>query len=258
MGIDTRYWGPSAWQLFHLIAFRSEHPDDVLGMMKEVLPCKFCRASTKEFVHAHPLRGDPGKWLYEIHNMVNNKLRTQCKDDPTVINPGPDPSFEDVKRTYMDMKATQVPGRDFLFSVATNYPEAPEPEDMARQRMFMEALAKVYPFESLRKAFQSYMEKGPVALESQEAYMKWMYGLLTSISRRVPTPIPSYKGYVQRVRYYESGCDKKTYRGKTCRRTEGGGRTKTRDHRRTYRVSHAHLLRRHTEPRRKTRPSKAD
>jgi hypothetical protein len=66
--------------------------------MAEILPCRFCRASTTEYVKEHPLKGDPGKWVYDIHNMVNNKLRTQCKNDPKVINPGPDPSFEEVKK----------------------------------------------------------------------------------------------------------------------------------------------------------------
>ena len=242
MGIDTRYFGPSGWQLFHLIAFRSDHPDDVLGMMKDVLPCKFCRASTTEFVKQHPLRGDPGKWLYEIHNMVNNKLRTQCKDDPKVIDPGPDPAFEDVKKRYMSMKQTEVPGRDFLFSVAANYPEEPESSDMARQRMFMEKLAEVYPFGKFRKTFQSYLKKHPVALDSRKNYMKWMYGLLYEISQEVPIELPSYKGYVQRVMYYTSGCDKKSYKGKTCRRVDGGGYTKNRDHKRTRRITQASIL----------------
>ena len=68
--MDTRYWGPSGWQLFHLVAFKSKDPDDVLIMMKDILPCKFCRASTTEFVNNHHLRGDRGKWLFDIHNMV--------------------------------------------------------------------------------------------------------------------------------------------------------------------------------------------
>jgi len=124
--MDTRFWGPSAWQLFHLVAFRSEHPDDVLNAMKDILPCKFCRESTTQFVKDHPLRGDPGRWLYDIHNKVNNKLRKQAETDPTVVNPGDDPTFEEVKQRYMAMKPTQVPGRDFLFVVAANYPEHPE------------------------------------------------------------------------------------------------------------------------------------
>jgi len=243
MGIDTRYWGPSAWQLFHLIAFLSPNPQQILLEMKEILPCKFCRASTKDFVREHPLKGDPGKWLYEIHNMVNNKLRTQCSGDPDVINPGEDPSFDDVKQRYLAMKPVSVPGRDFLFSVATNYPEDPAPEDMARQREFIENLADVYPFESLRQTFKSYLvSHRPVGLDSKKHYQKWMYGLLSALSRTAGSSILTYRGYIARVNYYTSGCDRPSYRGKTCRRTKQGYRTKVRDNKRTRRVVLTGLL----------------
>lgn len=240
--MDTRFWGPSAWQLFHLVAFRSEHPDDVLNMMKDVLPCRYCRESTTQFVREHPLRGDPGRWLYEIHNMVNDKLRKQAETDPKVVNPGPDPTFEEVKKRYISMKPTAVPGRDFLFAVSANYPEKPEEEDMAKQRVFMHALAEAYPFDKLRKIFASYLAKNEVTLGSRRSYMKWMYGLLAALSKSVGAPISTFKGYAHHIAYYRSGCEKKTYHGKTCRKLEGGGRTKDRDHRKTRRVAHSVLL----------------
>lgn len=238
--MDTRYFGPSGWQLFHLIAFFSPSPEKVLLQMNEVLPCKFCRASTTEFVKAHPLRGDAGKWLYEIHNMVNDKLRTQCHGDPLVVDPGADPSFEDVKQRYSSLKPLQVPGRDFLFCVAANFPEKPEPEDMSLQREFIKNLAETYPFEKLRKTFKKYA--GHVDLESRKRYMKWMYGLLSELSRSAGSEIPTYKGYVARVRYYTSGCTRKTYKGKTCRRTKMGTYTKDRDNRRTQKIAYSSLL----------------
>jgi hypothetical protein len=82
----------------------------------------------------------------------------------------------------------------------------------------------------------------PPQLDSRKGYMRWMYGVLKDISTKVRTEIPTYRGYAMRTMYYKSGCDKKTYRGKTCRRLNGGGRTKARDHRRTHRVSHSVLL----------------
>lgn len=236
--MDTRFWGPSAWQLFHLIAFKSKHPDDVLNQMKDVLPCKFCRASTTEFVHKHPLRGDPGKWMFEIHNMVNNKLRTQCKDDPAVINPGPDPEFEDVKKRYLAMKPTAVPGADFLGAIAANYPDKPESEQMAVQRTFIHALAKAYPFDEFQSVFAAYVSEHEPALTSRKAYMKWMHGLLSALSKK---PFQSFKGWAHHLAYFKSGCSKKTYHGKTCRKT-AGGRTKDRDHRKTHRIVHRRLL----------------
>ncbi len=211
-------------------------------MMKDILPCRFCRESTADYTKDIPMMKDTGKWAYELHNRVNHKLRTQCKDDPAVVDPGPDPSFEDVKKKYMAMTPTSVPGRDFLFSIAVNYPEKPEETDMATQRTFIHKLAEVYPFEPMRSKFQEYLENNEVGLQSQRSYMKWMYGLLTELSSVIHVEIPSYKGYVSRVMYFKSGCKKKTYRGKTCRRLPNGARTKSRDHRRTFRVTRESLL----------------
>jgi len=240
MGFDTRFWGPSAWQLFHLIAFTSPNPDECLIGMKNILPCKYCRESTSEFVKNHPLREDPGKWLYDIHNMVNNKLRTQARNDPSIVDPGQDPSFEEVRTKYMNMKpGSAVPGRDFLFAISANFPDNPEPSQMCTQRVFLHTLAEVYPFEPLRKKFASYLNKHEPDLTSRKTYMKWMYGLLSAISNG---HLPSFKGYAHHVMYYKSGCSKKTYHGKTCRKVAGGGRTKNRDHRKTYRITHASLL----------------
>jgi hypothetical protein len=174
--------------------------------------------------------------------MVNNKLRTQCKDDPAVVDPGVDPSFEEVKKKYMSMKPTDVPGRDFLMSIAVNYPEEPEEKDMATQRTFIHKLADVYPFEPMRSAFQDYLSKNEVELSNRKSYMKWMYGLLSSLSGTIKAELPTYKGYVARVMYFKSGCSKKTYKGKTCRKLPNGFRTKNRDHKRTFKITRQSLL----------------
>lgn len=211
--------------------------------MKDVLPCKYCRASTTEFVATHPIHKPYGKWLYHIHNMVNNKLRTQCSEDPKVINPGPDPDYDEVKRRYEAMTPTSVPGRDFLMAVAYNFPAAPEPKDMSTQREFLYHLAKAYPFEELREVFQSYLAKTEPTLQSQRTYTRWMYGLMKELSSTIGVDIRSYRGYMSHLAFYKSECTKKTYKGKTCRRTAGGGRTKNRDSTLTRRVVSRSLLR---------------
>ena len=240
--MDTRFWGPSGWQLIHLIAFISPHPQEFLLMVKDILPCRFCRESTVQYTKELPMKKDTGKWAYELHNKVNHKLRSQCKDDPAVVDPGEDPSFEEVKKRYMSMKPDNVPGRDFLFSIAVNYPESPDEKDMATQRTFIHKLAEVYPFENMRSKFQEYLENNEVTLTSQKTYMKWMYGLLNELSSVINVEIPSYKGYVARAMYFKSGCQKKTYRGKTCRKLPNGSRTKTRDNKRTFRITRESLL----------------
>jgi len=240
--MDTRFWGPSAWQLFHLIAFKSPHPEEFLNSIGDILPCRFCRESTGEFVKKHPLKGDPGKWLYDIHNRVNHKLHTQAESDPSVIMPDTNPSFDEVKPKHDGMKPFAVPGRDYLFTVAVNYPDKPEPEQTAVQEKFIRQLTEVYPFDELRSIFQSYSTAHPVTLQSRKTYMHWMYGLLKQLSKKTGSPIRSFVGYAHHVAYYKSGCEKKKYHGKTCRKVAGGGHTKTRSHRKTHRIAHTYLL----------------
>jgi hypothetical protein len=245
MGIDTRFWGPSGWQLFHLIAFKSPGPaaKDVLDDMHLILPCPFCRESTTAFVKKHPIHKPYGAWLYHIHNMVNNKLRTQCADDPKVINPGPDPSFDEVKAKYMSAtKPDAVPGRDFLMAVAYNYPADPESRDMSIHREFIHHLVDAYPFEELRAIAQEYLKESEPNLKNQRAFTHWMYELLRRLSEKVGISIRSYRGYMSHLSYYKSGCSGKSYKGKTCRRVTGGGYTKDRNPNLTRRITSKSLL----------------
>jgi hypothetical protein len=129
--MDTRFWGPSGWKLLHLITFADESNFnkkaicDFFELLPYVLPCKFCRASLSEYTQKMPIDCRSPltlqKWLWQIHNMVNAKLRTQ--NLPTA----PDPSFEEVRAIYTEKynqgcSRTSFDGWDFLFSVADNHP----------------------------------------------------------------------------------------------------------------------------------------
>jgi hypothetical protein len=245
--MDISYWGPSAWQLFHLIAQGSPNPTALLGLIGGILPCKYCRESTTNFISDMPLtKGmDAARWMYEIHRMVNRKLTKQAETDPKVILPDPDPTFEDVHKKYAELlkkKPHAVPGRDFLFSIAYNYPEHPDYDQINTQQIFLKLLTKTYPFVGLRKVYAAYMTKHPLALESRSLYLRWMYGLLKALSVKTKSPIRTFRGYAHHVAYYKSGCAKSTYHGKTCRRLDDGGFTKQRDYRRTRRIASGGLL----------------
>lgn len=131
--MDTRFWGPSGWKMLHQITFNYD-PKQQKAKIKEmfttlpyVLPCKFCRASLTTYMRTDPVepalesRAALSKWLYRIHNCVNDKLRKQGQTIET------DPTFESVKAFYEDLLAsgcskTDFPGWEFLFSVAENHP----------------------------------------------------------------------------------------------------------------------------------------
>jgi hypothetical protein len=230
MGVDTRFWGPSAWQLFHYVSFHAKDPASFLRTIKDILPCRFCRKSSAKFMRELPMEADLGHWVWALHNRVNLKLRTQCQGDPAVVDPGQDPSFDEVKTKYVSMNvATGVLGRDFLLSVASNY--KPTPHRRAIQETLVRHLVEVYPV-----PLGDFVRDHPPALDSTDAYKRWMYSLLSHAGS-----MPSYNGLAQRLAYYTSGCDKASYKGKTCRRV-GGVRTKARDHRKTRRITHVVLL----------------
>lgn len=195
--MDTRFWGPSSWDLFHRIAFHSKHPE-VLKHIAEVLPCKFCRNSTRRFVKENPYNpSNPGKWLYEIHNMVNHKLRVQSLTDKKVINPGPNPTFEEIEARYKNRSLNELVGQEFLLSVAVNF--TPTPKRIAIQKRFLNDLTKAYPL------FDKFY-----TTPDFKNYPEWM-NKFTKIS-------------IETVRSYKGNCMK----GKTCRKHKGGGRRLTR------------------------------
>jgi hypothetical protein len=108
-----------------------------------------------------------------------------------------------------------------LFSIAVNYPTIPEPDQMATQRVFLKQIVEVYPSKVLKK----YYEEHPPRLETQRSYMRWMYEALEHISKEVGVPMPSYRRYSKYVLGYKSGCSKKKYRGKTCRKARRSNKT---------------------------------
>ena len=96
--MDTRFWGPSAWRLIHLIAFSDYRSPDVYTFLEElphILPCRYCRSSLAEYYINRPVptQGtEIARWSYEIHNDVNNKLRKQGHLHK------PNPPFSEVKK----------------------------------------------------------------------------------------------------------------------------------------------------------------
>ena len=97
--MDTRFWGPDGWKLLHSIV--EKYPlnpsiteqntyKNFMNSLKHVLPCIYCRRSFHQYLNELPIhnkledRGFPldhrenlFRWIYLIHNKVNQKLRSQ-------------------------------------------------------------------------------------------------------------------------------------------------------------------------------------
>ena len=116
-GMMTKVWGPTGWLFLHCVTFgypyainsdNKMHSEKIHDYYKffyylgKVLPCKYCRDSYMEYFTENDLseklktRKDLCKWLYDIHNKINNKLGVPDCNIPT---------FEQVQDKYEEYRA---------------------------------------------------------------------------------------------------------------------------------------------------------
>jgi len=206
--MDTQFWGPSAWRLLHLMAFSDHRSPEVYTFLKNlpyILPCKFCRESLKKFYRESPLReaypNNIAKWMYEIHNDVNNKLRKQG------LLKAPNPTFKEVKEMYEPqlLKADKehILGFDFFKSVAYVKSKSNcEPE----LKEWWNSIAEALPFPTWRQQWKAAEEKeGKAPLEKgKQAMIAWLYRIQGK---------QNYKDFTKETKAFSSSCTK----GTTCR-----------------------------------------
>ena len=87
--MNVNKWGPSGWLFLHTITFNyPEKPSkqdikrytNFFIAVGDMLPCKYCRESYKIYIKHIPVKhfADSREgityWLYNIHNLVNNKI----------------------------------------------------------------------------------------------------------------------------------------------------------------------------------------
>jgi len=247
--MDTRYWGPSGWRLLHLISFAAPtlNQKDVCAFFNTlpyILPCKYCRKSLSEYMQADPAecQEDFSKWLWRIHNDVNDKLRAQHLSN--AINP----PFKTVKDIYEARLAapctrTSFEGWEFLFSVAEAHPmsiagRSSEPiqgaptdltDPLERNRWnimspeerlpyyehFWKLLLKVLPFKEWRAVASKCHGPG---WSSRQDTLKTIWGIRCEMEKELELlNRTSYTSLCKELRHYRSGCAA-SRRGKTCRR----------------------------------------
>ena len=242
--MDTRFWGPSGWKLLHLIAAQPTNPshDDFWNALPFVLPCKFCRASLTKYYRKHkrPTKGPLAKWLWEIHNEVNAKLRGQGQTIP------PDPPFEAVQDLYESQlnqpcTSLEFPGWEFLFSIADCFPgtapSAPMPdydpknppksledrneynlltpqERKIQLKLFSSALPKVLPF---KEWSTPWLKGSRQATLNRKSALSWLYKVRCELETSLDqAQNHTFHGLCKTVAKYRSGCSK-SRKARTCR-----------------------------------------
>ena len=142
--VDVKFWGPSGWSLLHTLTLEKGHlaeKQELFSVFQDILPCKYCRQSTSQFVGEMPPETDLAYWLYKLHDRVNKKLELQHYTNPKVPLPVPSPPFEYVVKQYR--KRTPKLGWDFLYSVAMNYD--PKIHNKTSHERFWRSLSVLYP-----------------------------------------------------------------------------------------------------------------
>lgn len=233
--MDTRFWGPSGWKLLHLIAY--SYPDEPsiidkqkFGMfynnLKYVLPCKYCRISLTGFMEELELekymdsKRKLTKWIYLIHNKVNDKLIKQGLLNET------NPSLASVDKKYEEMLKLkcELPGWDFLYSIAFNYPKTMSEvsfDKMEHYIVFFKLLGEIIPCPKYRKLYAKYTKKYPI-----ETYLicgrdltKWLYSVNCGIDKELKNKSKSFKRVCFVIESHRAkACSKKNHKGKTCRK----------------------------------------
>ena len=251
--MDTRFWGPSGWRLLHLISFtyEPEQHDSVKELFTTlpfVLPCKFCRASLAKYMEEDPLdissRQALSRWLWRIHNMVNEKLRGQG------LLKEKNPSFATVQKVYRERIAagctkTEFEGWDFLFSIAENHPfsqsaknslplHSEEVQNTAEARnlyntmeseermtfyqRFWKSLGGSLPFSTWRSAWVS-CDMSLSEISARKTWIKELWRIRCCMENQLDLiNRDDFGSLCKRLVDHRSGCGKKK-RAKTCRKT---------------------------------------
>lgn len=251
--MDTRFWGPSGWLLLHLVAFQAptRNIHDIRTFfvnLPYVLPCKFCRASLADYYAEDPVpvkAEEYAKWLYRIHNRVNDKLRSQK------LLETPNPSWKDIQTRYEGWiqsscaKNTMI-GWDFLFSIAFTTPckavrtspmpnappfaslQTPELRNrwgrMSREERvpYLETwwsiLPDVLPYEEWTQRWKNSGSKRPNVEEGRRTLTAWLFKMEQGMCTNNNVIHNSYTELCSELKTFASGCNKpRTHKMKTCR-----------------------------------------
>ena len=238
--MDTRFWGPDGWTLLHSIA--EGYPlkpsiEDIetykifFKTIEYVLPCIYCRRSFKEYIENIPIehylknKKSLQKWLYLIHNRVNNKLRKQG------LNSSADPTLVEITKRYehyvKDINRTNcigMPGWNFLYSIVFNFPLNHPVSEMETDRLmqhiiFFKYLAKVLPFDSVKKKYAQYVSVTNFEHEliSRTRFKKWFYNIERSVKKMIHCKCLKYNDLCNKIETHRAGCDGKNDKKPTCR-----------------------------------------
>lgn len=152
----TSIWGPAAWQYLHCVSFtypnnpsedEKRHFRELFESLQYTLPCSYCRKSYSNFIITEPTilvnaldnRKTLTRWLYDIHNRVNQKLGVDYGI-----------TYDEVVKKYESYRATCDPTKEGCIMPIND-----------KQKCFQNAMKKDCPLIklSLANCFKEYAIK---------------------------------------------------------------------------------------------------
>lgn len=237
--MDTRYWGPDAWDLFHMITLQypekpTERDEEIhrlfFSTLPYVLPCHYCRKSITKYLEELPMNGKSKRtmieWMWQLHNMVNDKLRKQKLIDYE------NPPISVVKRVYLNklidinvMDCANMVGWKFMYSVVFTFKNDFEKMDFMRKIntiMFFNTLAYIIPFPKIKILYNDYLFKNKISKywDDPDKLIEWLYNLEKIVSLYTVHICPKFKSVKLIGDKYKTGCGKKTDLAPTCRNAD--------------------------------------
>lgn len=234
--MDTRFWGPDGWRLFHSIVVG--YPTNPTKLDKQiyqqffesvgyVLPCIYCRNSFNQYIKELPLenwldsRIQLSKWLYQIHHKVNQKLLNQglYVDLNNDFNKIHQHYLEYVKQINQN-KCKDIPGWDIIYCILFNYPLQKDKIDPIRHQqyiVFFNTLSYVIPFQKFRNIYREYLRNNPLENQMNRRLLKlWGYQLEQHYCQQIMLDCPSFKERCYSIELFRAGCNGKNDPKPTC------------------------------------------
>jgi hypothetical protein len=212
--MDTNFWGKDGWIMLHSISYG--YDGDYLKYyklffksIKYILPCIYCRKSYKKYIKEIPFELPITKWLYKIHNCVNDKLRKQgYKIDSN-------PSFRNVNAFYKKYKYTI--SFDFIYCILFNYNLEISEKRKKGYLTFFNCLQYLLPDEKIKSIYTEYILKNPLEeclirvekTKSLEILKIWGHNLEKYIKKKCR----NFKSLCKKIEKYRvNNCTKNTCR----------------------------------------------
>lgn len=215
--MNVKKWGPPSWIVLHSVPmnYQKEQSNIYYNFYQSlggVLPCKYCRNSYKHFFREAMFKDylenkrRLSLGIYNIHNMVNKKLRDQG------YNRKKDPKFKSIYNRYSrrisDKNITESTFA-MLYSITLNYNPGIHSKKSSYSKFFR-LFVQVVPGKRFRKLFKQYYMSPD--LSSCTSLTKWLYSIQKQIYQEMNLDHPSFRCVYEKYYSWRAKCAKNTCR----------------------------------------------